>query len=273
MMNFTQTVKAEIYNTQLDRGDEIASEIIGYLSTKNKLQFKSVSGVLDDEYLNRIKVAVLSSDFKIKIEDDNVIIESEFILRDFIKKSDNQIKRAFLRGAFISNGSISDPKRSYHMEIEFKHIDEADLMLEICESIGLKISQIIRRDNMVLYIKDRNSISDALTLMGALKSTLEFEEELIINSTRNDVNRRVNCESANLTKTIVAGLKQIEAIEKLQEHGAFERLDKNLYDIGLLRLANPDASLNELVMLSGNRITKSGINHRLKKIIEIAEKL
>lgn len=272
-MNFTQTVKSEIYSIDLDRGDEIASEIIGYLSTKNNIEFKSVSGILDEDYLNRIKDANLSSDFKMIIKGNKIFIESEFVLKEFIKKSDNQIKRAFLRGAFISNGSINDPKKSYHLEIEFKHLEESDLVFKICQSLGLKISQIIRRDNMVLYIKDRNSISDALTLMGALKSTLEFEEEIIINSTRNDVNRRVNCEAANLTKTIVAGLKQIEAIEKLQEHGAFERLDKNLYDVGLLRLANPDASLNELVMLSGNKISKSGINHRLKKIIEIAEKL
>ena len=109
--------------------------------------------------------------------------------------------------------------------------------------------------------------------MGAVQSTLVFEDSLILNATRNDVNRRVNCESANMTKTIAAGLKQIEAIEKLQEMGAFEDLDKNLYDVGLLRLANPDASLNELSILMGGRLTKSGINHRLKKIIDLADKL
>lgn len=273
MMNFTQIVKAEIFSLEIDRGDEITAEIIGYLSTKNQMDSKSISGIADDEYLNRIKDAVLSSDFKMDTKDDKVFIESEFMLEDFIKNSDNQIKRAYIRGAFISNGSINNPKKSYHLELEFKYEKEAELMHEVCNSLGINIKNISRRECSVLYLKDRNSISDTLTIMGALKSTLEFEEEIILNSTRNNVNRQVNCEAANLTKTVVAGLKQIEAIEKLQEHGVFERLDKSLYDVGLLRLANPDASLKELVLLSGNKISKSGINHRLKKIIEIAEKL
>lgn len=272
-MNFTQKVKTELYNNHIMRGDEIAFEIIGFLAAKNPISNKSISGAIDYDYLSRIYDMTLSSDFKYSIKKDVIFIESEFDIREFLQSSDNQLKRAFMRGAFISNGSINDPKKSYHLEMEFKFVNEAQLMLEICESLGLRASLTSRRDHFLVYFKDRNSISDALTLMGALKSTLMFEEDVILNSTRNDVNRRVNCESANLTKTVVAGLKQIDAIEKLQNLGVFEHLDKNLYDIGLLRLANPDASLNELVLLSGNKLTKSGINHRLKKIIEIADKL
>lgn len=200
-------------------------------------------------------------------------MESIFKLADFLNKSDNQLKRAFLRGAFIANGSVSDPEKSYHLEIEFKYLNEAEIGQALIESLGIKCGFTLRRNNVILYIKERNAISDMLTLMGAVQSTLDFEDSLILNATRNDVNRRVNCESANMTKTIAAGLKQIEAIEKLQDMGVFEDLDKNLYDVGLLRLANPDASLNELSILMGGRLTKSGINHRLKKIIDLADKI
>lgn len=276
MANFTQTVKNELFTYESNRSDEDLCELMGYLASKNAMAQKSIEGKCDEEYLNRIKKFSSPDDFKIKIggpRKNHVYIDSIFKLGDFIKNSDNQLKRAFVRGAFIANGSVSDPDKSYHLEIEFKYLNEAELGQELIESLGIKCGFTLRRNNIILYIKERNAISDMLTLMGAVQSTLAFEDSLILNATRNDVNRRVNCESANMTKTIAAGLKQIEAIEKLQEMGAFEDLDKNLYDVGLLRLANPDASLNELSILMGGRLTKSGINHRLKKIIDLADKL
>lgn len=276
MANFTQTVKNELFTYESNRSDEDLCELMGYLASKNAMAQKSIEGKCDEEYLNRIKKFSSPDDFKIKIggpRKNHVYIDSIFKLGDFIKNSDNQLKRAFVRGAFIANGSVSDPDKSYHLEIEFKYLNEAELGQELIESLGIKCGFTLRRNNIILYIKERNAISDMLTLMGAVQSTLVFEDSLILNATRNDVNRRVNCESANMTKTIAAGLKQIEAIEKLQEMGAFEDLDKNLYDVGLLRLANPDASLNELSILMGGRLTKSGINHRLKKIIDLADKL
>ncbi len=276
MANFTQTVKNELFTYESNRSDEDLCELMGYLASKNAMAQKSIEGKCDEEYLNRIKKFSSPDDFKIKIggpRKNHVYIDSIFKLGDFIKNSDNQLKRAFVRGAFIANGSVSDPDKSYHLEIEFKYLNEAELGQRLIESLGIKCGFTLRRNNIILYIKERNAISDMLTLMGAVQSTLVFEDSLILNATRNDVNRRVNCESANMTKTIAAGLKQIEAIEKLQEMGAFEDLDKNLYDVGLLRLANPDASLNELSILMGGRLTKSGINHRLKKIINLADKL
>lgn len=276
MTNFTQTVKNELYAYESNRSDEDLCELMGYLASKNAMGQKSIEGKCDQEYLDRIKNFSLPDDFKINIGGqvkNHVYIESIFKLGDFLRKSDNQLKRAFVRGAFIANGSVSDPDKSYHLEIEFKYLNEAEICLELIESLGIKCGFTLRRNNVILYIKERNAISDMLTLMGAVQSTLDFENSLILNATRNDVNRRVNCESANMTKTIAAGLKQIEAIEKLQEVGAFEDLDKNLYDVGLLRLANPDASLNELSILMGGRLTKSGINHRLKKIIDLADKI
>lgn len=276
MTNFTQTVKNELFAYESNRSDEDLCELIGYLASKNAMAQKSIEGKCDHEYWNRIKEFVSPDDFNInfgKEDKDYVYIESIFKLADFLKKSDNQLKRAFLRGAFIANGSVSDPEKSYHLEIEFKYLNEAEIGQALIESLGLKCGFTLRRNNVILYIKERNAISDMLTLMGAVQSTLDFEDSLILNATRNDVNRRVNCESANMTKTIAAGLKQIEAIEKLQDMGVFEDLDKNLYDVGLLRLANPDASLNELSILMGGRLTKSGINHRLKKIIDLADKI
>ena len=276
MTNFTQTVKNELFAYESNRSDEDLCELIGYLASKNDMAQKSIEGKCDHEYLKRIKEFVSPDDFNInfgKEDKDYVYIESIFKLADFLKKSDNQLKRAFLRGTFIANGSVSDPEKSYHLEIEFKYLNEAEIGQALIESLGIKCGFTLRRNNVILYIKERNAISDMLTLMGAVQSTLDFEDSLILNATRNDVNRRVNCESANMTKTIAAGLKQIEAIEKLQDMGVFEDLDKNLYDVGLLRLANPDASLNELSILMGGRLTKSGINHRLKKIIDLADKI
>ena len=276
MTNFTQTVKNELFAYESNRSDEDLCELIGYLASKNAMAQKSIEGKCDHEYLKRIKEFVSPDDFNINFGKENkghVYIESIFKLADFLNKSDNQLKRAFLRGAFIANGSVSDPEKSYHLEIEFKYLNEAEIGQALIESLGIKCGFTLRRNNVILYIKERNAISDMLTLMGAVQSTLDFEDSLILNATRNDVNRRVNCESANMTKTIAAGLKQIEAIEKLQDMGVFEDLDKNLYDVGLLRLANPDASLNELSILMGGRLTKSGINHRLKKIIDLADKI
>ncbi|MCI5674936.1 MAG: DNA-binding protein WhiA [Ezakiella sp.] len=271
MKTFRRQVKDEILNRTITRGDELACELIGYLSCREKIENKIIKGELDDEYLNYIGDIRLSSDFNIIIEGNSIEIKSEFNLDEFIIKADHQMKRAYVRGAFIGGGSVSDPKSEYHAEFNFKDEKNALLLSDIFAELGIKSAIIKRQSASVCYIKESDSISDLLIAMGARSMTLQFEDIVVMKSARNDVNRRVNCETANLSKTVTAALRQVEAIEKLQRSGRFEMLERPLYETGLLRLANPDASLNELTILSGGKLTRSGINHRLNKLIELAE--
>ena len=188
-------------------------------------------------------------------------------------KQDEQIARLCIREAFIKSGSINDPNKKYHLQIMFKTKSKAQDMQMILSKFDINARIIKREDEYMLYLKDGEEISNFLALIGANTSVLKFEEIRVIKETRNDINRKVNCETANLNKTINASVKQIEDIKLIKKKRKFASLPENLKEIANIRLENPDIPLSELGKLLKEPIGKSGVNHRLKKISEIAEEL
>ena len=179
-------------------------------------------------------------------------------------------KRAFLRGCFLASGSISSPEKFYHLEISSSTEDFAERVREVFCDFGIDAKIVVRKKQYVVYIKEGEQIVDSLALMEANQALMEFENIRIIKEMRNDINRRVNCETANLNKTINASIEQIEAIRKLKKTGDFEKMDESLKEIAELRVGNPNASLIELGKMLKKPVGKSGVNYRLKKIMEIA---
>lgn len=185
-------------------------------------------------------------------------------------KQDEQLARLCIREAFIKSGSMSDPNKEYHLEITFKTKKKAEEMMQLLNNFGINARIIKRVKEYMLYIKEGEEISNFLALIGANSSVIKFEEIRVLKETRNDINRLVNCETANLNKTINASIEQIEAIRKLKKSGIFEKLDEPLKEIADLRLENPNTSLIELGKMLKKPVGKSGVNYRLKKIMEIA---
>ena len=188
-------------------------------------------------------------------------------------KQDEQIARLCIREAFIKSGSMNDPNKKYHLQIMFKTKKKAEEMQKLLENFYIHPRIIKKENNYMLYLKDGEEISQFLALIGANNTVLKFEEVRVIKEKRNDINRLVNCETANLNKTINAAVKQIEDIKLIKTKGKFAALPENLQEIADLRIKNPDLSLVELGKLLKEPIGKSGVNHRLKKISTIAEEL
>lgn len=178
-------------------------------------------------------------------------------------------KRAFLRGAFLGGGSISRPFSDYHLEMVTGNEDFARSIIKVMHTFSMKAKLTDRKNDYIVYLKDGESITNFLRVIGAHNSMMELENVRVLKEMRNNVNRRVNCETANLGKVVKAAVRQVNCIKFIDEHMGLSELPQALQDTARLRLEYPDASLNELVEYSGG-IGKSGINHRLKKLQEMA---
>ena len=178
-------------------------------------------------------------------------------------------KRAFLRGAFLGGGSISRPSSDYHLEMVTGNEDFAHSIIKVMHTFSMKAKLTDRKNDYIVYLKDGESITNFLRVIGAHNSMMELENVRVLKEMRNNVNRRVNCETANLGKVVKAAVRQVNCIKFIDEHMGLSELPQALQDTARLRLEYPDASLNELVEYSGG-FGKSGINHRLKKLQEMA---
>ncbi len=188
-------------------------------------------------------------------------------------KQDEQIARLVLREAFIKSGFINDPKNDYHLEILEKSSKKAEDLKTILSSFGIKANVTKKGKGSIVYIKDGEEIVEFLALIGANNAVLRYEEERVIKETRNNINRMVNCETANLNKTIDAAVEQIENIKFLKKKKAFDTLPENLKEIAEIRIKNPDLSYEELGKKLTKQLGKSGVSHRLRKINEIANSI
>lgn len=177
---------------------------------------------------------------------------------------------AFLRGVFLACGSIVDPGKDYHLEFVSPHIRLGHDLADFMSEYGLEPKTIVRKGNFVLYFKDSEKIEDVLTFMGAVQCSLELMNIKVYKDLRNKVNRVTNCETANISKTVNAAVQQIDAIKRLIAADGFDSLPEELRDIAKIRLDNPEASLRELAQIAG--ISRSGVNHRLNRIMEMAKK-
>ena len=170
----------------------------------------------------------------------------------------------------MGSGSINNPEKKYHLEIDFENEENLEKIKDVLERLGIRTKKMITENKKSIYIKEGEEISKFLALIGANKAVMKFEDIRIQKEMRGKVNRLVNCETANLNKTINASIEQIAAIKKLKETGKFNKLNDNLKEIANLRLENPDMPLVELGKRLKKPVGKSGVNYRLKKIMELA---
>jgi DNA-binding protein WhiA len=183
-------------------------------------------------------------------------------------------KRSYLRGAFLAGGSVNNPEgSSYHLEISAMYKEHCMALCDLANEFELNARGIERKKGFVFYLKEGEKIIEFLSIIGAHQALLKFEDVRIMRDMRNSVNRIVNCETANLNKTIGAAMRQIENIQLLEREMGLDQLPEKLREVAMIRLQHPDLNLTEVgEMLKGN-VSKSGVNHRLRKLDELAEKL
>ncbi len=182
-------------------------------------------------------------------------------------------KRAFLRGAFLASGSISDPERFYHFEISCPGEAKAKQVQDLMRAFDLEPRTVTRKNHQIVYLKEGDQIVDILNIMEATRSLMQLENIRILKEMRGSVNRQVNCETANINKTVSAAVKETEDIMFIRDTVGLETLPESLREMAQLRLDNPEATLQELGEASSPPIGKSGVNHRLRRLGAIAREL
>ena len=257
---------ARKYFTLLKKTYNINTDIsIRHSSSLNKNR-SYVLSVNDDETARKILMTCrLMKPFGV-IEEDFSISDSLIIQRECCK-------RAFIRGAFLAAGSVSDPVKTYHFEIVCLSEAKAKQLQMIMETFNINARVIKRRKYFVVYVKDSSQVVDLLNIMGAYNALMDMENVRSVKDMRNNVNRKVNCETANINKTVSAAVKQIEDIRFIQMSSAFDELPESLQEMAELRVRYPEATLAELGQLLDTPVGKSGVNHRLKKISLFADEL
>ena len=296
-MSFSSDIKQELNKANsLSNKENVKFELIGYCISGNtsvvkgrNIKFSTESdyninrfskllsnlGINHDIDVNGKTFNIVTKSFDIKKLEFLELQENEILLKKEIKDIGEDIKeeekkKAFIRGSFLGAGSINNPENSYHLEIVLSNENNLKLFEEILNSFDVHAKELATKNRYSVYIKEGEEISKLLALIGANKAVMQFEDIRIQKEMRGKVNRIVNCETANLNKTINAAIEQIAAIKQLQADGRFSKLDDNLKEIAILRLENPDISLVELGKLLKEPVGKSGVNYRLKKIMEIA---
>lgn len=206
------------------------------------------------------------------LDEDGNIQECTSLIHNQLLKQ-NCCRRAFIRGAFLAAGSVSDPKKSYHFEIVASSKEKAVQLQELLFGYQIDARIVLRKRHYVVYVKEGSQIVALLGLMGAHVSLMQLENVRIVKEMRNSVNRKVNCETANLNKTVSAAVRQVEDIRYIESRRGLHELSEGLEETARLRLEHPDASLKELGDMMSPKVGKSGVNHRLRKLSLMAEQL
>jgi DNA-binding protein WhiA len=181
--------------------------------------------------------------------------------------------RALLRGAFLSCGAVTNPERDYHLEFSVPHYNLSRDLLALLGEEGFPAKMVSRNGSYIVYIKESERIEDCLTYLGASRGALEMMSVKMVKSIRNETNRRLNCENANIDKTIAAAGAHADAIRRIRAAGALDSLTPELQQLALLREENPDMSLRELGAALDPPLSRSGVNHRLQRLLTIADEL
>ena len=279
-MSFSSQVKEELSNIKNLKDTELLeAEIFGYILTENAtIDENIVCYITENEYNIERFYKIL---FALKIEYEPnidgkyfkaVVDKKEFsnVFSKFVNVKDDNIIKAIIKGAFLGSGSISEPEKTYHLEIGFSSEENAKYILNLCKNYEIEFKIL---DSKLLYLKNGEQISKFLACIGANKSVLKFEDIRIFKEMKNNVNRNVNMETANLNKTIDASINQIEDIKLIQKLNKMDDLSEELKEVAVLRLKNPEASLKEIGEMLDPKLSKSGVNHRFKKIHEYVKGL
>lgn len=289
-MSFSTDVKEELSKiSNLADKESVKAEMYGYLctnnisfeegcikfSTESEYNINRFSKLLNNININKYDIDITGKKYNITISKKESELIREQLKKynlDMIKGKEN-LEKAFVRGIFLGCGSINNPQNKYHIEIRLKDEYIANKVIDILKKYNINFKVLSSSDKKnskrcSIYAKDGEEISKFLAFVGAGTSVIRFEEIRVYRDMRNNVNRLVNCETANLSKTVGAAVKQIEAIKKLKETGKFNNLPDNLKEIAELRLKNPEASLTELGQMLKEPIGKSGVNYRLKTLVD-----
>lgn len=292
-MSFSSDIKQELNNLKtLSNKELVKYELIGYLVSKNiYIKNKKIEYTTESDYnINRFskllsnlninhKIDIIGKIFVVSIKTKNIENLIDFshneirLKKEILEEKNQEDLKAIIRGAFLGSGSINNPDNKYHLEVNFSNKESLEDIMKILQNLGIMVKKINTKNKYSIYIKEGEEISKLLALIGANSAVLKFEDIRIQREMRGKVNRLVNCETANLNKTINASVEQISAINKLKDSGKFNDLNDNLKEIAELRICNPDISLIELGKRLKNPVGKSGVNYRLKKIIELADEL
>lgn len=292
---FSYRVKAEICSALTDRDKRFAClygiSLFARTITENEFCFQTESKVVSELYPSLFaevfqrKVKLECSEnrrnsytFSVKKENGLDIFFQTFHINPEkisinLNNIDNNNIGIFTAGVFLSCGSISNPEKEYHLELAVSDHQLYEDMNRLLASIGMPFKMVRRKNLFVMYLKESESIEDMITFIGASQCTIELINVKIYKDMRNRINRVSNCEVANLDKTVNASFKQRQDIMFIDKTVGLETLSDILQETARLRIENPDASLKELGQMHENPIGRSGINHRLKKIAEFAEKL
>ena len=272
--SFSYEIKKELSEiNNLAKKNEVKYELEGYLASANiEFEKNKIKYVTENEYnINRFGKLLKNvdiNDFKIDLQGKVYIITSKIPeISNKLENADELEKRAFVRGMFLGSGSINNPENKYHLEIKMTDNNLMQEIINLLKQYDISVKSI----DKAIYIKDGEEISKFLAFIGANKSVLEFEQIRVQREMNNKINRLVNCKTANLNKTLNASVEQINAIKKLKENGGFNKMDKSLQELAELRLEYPDMPLAELGKKLKNPVGKSGVNYRLKKIIELSK--
>lgn len=298
-MSFSTKIKNELKNTLSDMDKKFAC-LYGIILLSKKVNSNEISFQTESDVVAKLFPELVSQIFKNKIHFEHVsrrkkngvninsftlkkVDEIELILKTFkiepdnlqvdISNIDNNNLGIFIAGIFLVSGSCTDPNKEYHLEFVFSNENICNDLNSIFKSIGINIKSTIRKKYNILYLKESENIEDILTFMGAQLSTLDLINIKIQKDMRNRVNRIANCDVANYGKTIDAAIKQKQDIEFIDSTIGLENITKNLREMAYLRLENPELSLKELGEKLQKPIGRSGVNHRLKNLSELAQQI
>lgn len=283
-MSFSSDIKEKLCTVEFVSDAEKTAEIAGAfrvsgavsdsgirLSASSEIYAQRLANNIKDIFGAEVNINRKGNAFLLTTEDTEAIskIVSEILSEDFLY--DEECENAFLRGAFLSGGSVSDPEKSWHIEFDTYYAQEGVFIAELLDNRDIRCGISERKGRYVVYSKDCDSIAAILGSIGAGADALQLFGIQVERRMRNDINRRVNFESANLDKSIKAASKHIHAVKLLKSAGKWERLPDVLKEIGELRVENPDVSLKQLGEMLDPPIGKSGVNHRLNRLLEAAE--
>ena len=282
-MSFSSEIKEELSKVNNFKDKKILeAEFLGYILTGNVVSnYEYIEFITENEFnIERFYKILfnLGIDYEPSIR-GKVFVATIKITEDVRKymelnlDAEEDVRRAIVKGAFLGAGSVTDPNKQYHLEITFEEKTNAEYILNICKGYGVFLKILELENKVQLYIKDGEEISKFLALLGANKGVLSFEDVRVTKEIKNNINRLVNCETANLNKIVNASVNQVNDIKLIQKLNKFEELPNELKEVAILRLENPDASLKTLGELLEKPLGKSGVNHRLQRIHEFAEEL
>ena len=279
-MSFSSEIKQCLCETAYECEECRKAELAGVFDFTGRIEddtprFNSSS----DFVLKRVCKAIfeefgtdISYDGKIVIDNEYLLIKMRDELIGYIPKNLCCV-RAYIRGAFLGGGSVSDPKKEYHMEFDTKSERGAFILIDCLQKLGVKAKRTVRKGREIVYIKESGNIADILGYMSGGRAGLEIISAQVEKEMKNSIIRQVNCDSANLNKQAKASSKQIAAIKKIKSAHKWQILPDVLREIGELRLKYPDVSMEELGKMTSQGIGKSGVNHRLSRIIGYAESI